>query len=265
VEEEVITTFSFAPIHDETGGVGGLFITLTDPAATVLRAELARANAHLEQYNYAISHDFRSPLRTLEQMARIVVADHGPQLPTDAANLLNHVARGAAMLADRADAVSRVALLSEQTLTRRRIDVRALVNEVIVELRSAAADRHVEVVVGELPSVNADPELLRLVISSLLSNAFKFTRKVEHARIEVRGRQQARQNEYSVNDNGVGFDMKYAGRLFGFFQRLHTEVEFDGIGVGLVLARRLIERHGGSIWAEAHKDRGAAFHFTLPA
>ena len=264
VVEESLATVSFAPIRDDTGSVGGLFITLIDPVTAVLRTELARATADVEQYSYAISHDFRSPLRTLEQMARIVVADHGPQLPADAANLLNHVVRGAAKLADRADALSQVAQLSEQTLTRQRVDVVALVNEVVAELRSAAVDRHVEVVVGELPAVDADPALLRRAISSLLSNAFKFTRQVEHARIEVRGRRQAHQNEYSISDNGVGFDMKFSGRLFGFFQRLHAETRFEGIGVGLALAKRLIERHGGSIWVAAEHERGATFHFTLP-
>lgn len=264
-EPSLATTFSFVPIRDEGGGVGGLFITLVDAAAAVLRSQLERANADVEQYSYAISHDFRAPLRTLEQMSRIVIADHAARLSADAVKLLNHVVRGAGTLADRADALSRVAQLGEQALVRRRVDVVALVNGIIAQLRGAVTGRQVEMVVGDLPAVDADPEFLRLVITSLLTNACKFTRDVAHARIEVRGRREARQNVYSISDNGAGFDMKYAGKLYGFFQRLHTEAQFEGIGIELALARRLIERHGGTIWAQAQKDCGATFHFTLPA
>jgi signal transduction histidine kinase len=263
--DEVLSTFSFVPIRDDVGGVGGVFITLIDPTVPALRQELARANADVDQYSYAISHDFRSPLRTLEQMARFVVADHAAQLPADASKLLDHVVRGASKLADRAEAVSQVAQIASQPLVRRRVDVRSLVDSVIAKHRAAAAGRSLEIVVGELPEVDADPELLRIVLDNLLSNACKFTRNVPHARIEVLGRRGEHRNEYSINDNGVGFDMKYAGKLYGFFQRLHADAEFEGIGAGLALARRLIERHGGTIRAEAQKGVGATFHFTLPA
>jgi len=116
-----------------------------------------------------------------------------------------------------------------------------------------------------LPEAQADLELLRLVWHNLLSNAFKFTRHVAQPRIEVGGKRQGHHIVYSVKDNGVGFDPKYARRLFGFFQRMHTEEEFEGMGMGLAVTRRLIERHGGTIWAEAEKGRGAEFRFTLPA
>lgn len=260
-----VATFSFVPIREASGGVNGLFVTLIEPRATALRQELAQTNAVLDQYGYAISHDFRSPLRTLEQMARFVVADHAAQLPADAAKLLDHVVRGAAKLADRAEALSRFAQIGERPLVRRKVDVAALVEAVVAELRIAAADRHLEVVVGDLPEVDADPELLRMVLDSLLSNAFKFTRNARNARIEVRGERRGSQNEYSINDNGAGFEMKYAGKLFGFFQRLHADAEFEGIGVGLALAKRLIERHGGTIRAEARTGHGATFHWALPA
>ncbi|MBL8266186.1 sensor histidine kinase [Steroidobacter sp.] len=263
--EAAVVTFSFAPIHDEAGGVGGLLVTLLEPSSSQLREELARTKADLEQHGHVISHDFRAPLRTLEQMSRIVLNEHAAQLPAGALGLLNHVANGAAKLALRADTLARVDVLSHHPLHRQDIDVGAMVRKVMAEVQSAAPERQVEVVVEDLPRANADYELLRLVLSNLLSNAFKFTRNAEHARIEVSGRQQGHHVVYSVKDNGVGFDPQYARRLFGFFQRMHTEAEFEGLGMGLALTKRLIERHGGSIWVEAEKGRGAEFRFTLPA
>jgi light-regulated signal transduction histidine kinase (bacteriophytochrome) len=264
VREEGVLSFSFIPVRDGSGRVGGLLIPIIDPTATSLRQELERAHDDVEAYSYSISHDFRAPLRTMEGMTRIVVDDFSPQLPADALRLLHHIMRGAAKLADRADAVLGVTRLSRQPLSRQRIDVAALVDGVIVELRNASPERRIEVVVGDLPAAEGDPELLRLVFANLLSNAFKFTRNTEHARIEVGCRPQQRDNVYYVKDNGAGFDMKYAGKLYGFFQRLHSEAEFEGIGAGLALARRLIERHGGTIRAEAQKDCGATFYLTLP-
>lgn len=262
--ESAAVTFSFAPIHDEAGGVGGVMVTLLEPGSTQLREELARTKADLEQYSHVISHDFRAPLRTLEQMSRIVLSEHAAQLPAGAVGLLNHVANGAAKLALRADTLARVDALSHHPLHRQDIDVGAMVLKIMAEVQSAAPERQVDVVVEELPRANADYELLRLVLSNLLSNAFKFTRHAANARIVVSGRRQGHHVVYSVQDNGVGFDTQYARRLFGFFQRMHTEAEFEGLGMGLALTKRLIERHGGSIWVEAEKGRGAEFRFTLP-
>lgn len=264
-QEEHSMIFSFVPIREESGSVGGLMITLTEPRAVQLREELARTKADLDQYGRMISHDFRAPVRTLEQMAKIVLTDCQQQLPPRSLSLLNHVVNGAAKLALRADVLSRVESLSHHPLHRQKVDVAALTSKTIDELRVAEPDRAIEIVIGELPEVEADFDLLRIVLQSLLSNAFKFTRKVEGARIEVNGWREPDRVTYSIKDNGAGFDPKYATRLFGFFQRMHSDDEFEGIGMGLALARRLVERHGGTIWAEAEKDRGAEFRFALPA
>jgi signal transduction histidine kinase len=263
--EPASMTVSFVPIRDESGAVAGLMITLLEPSPTQLRDELARTKADLEQYGRIISHDFRAPVRTLEQMAKIVVADSADVLPPRAASLLKHVVNGAAKLAMRADVLSRLESLGQHPLHRQRVDVAALAKKTMDELRSSDPKRQVDVVIGDLPAAEADFDLLRLVFNSLLSNAFKFTRNAEQARIEVKGWCEGDHVVYSIKDNGAGFDPKYAGRLFGFFQRMHAEEEFEGIGMGLALARRLIERHGGTIQVEAEKGRGAELRFTLPA
>lgn len=262
--EASLATFSFAPIHDESGDVGGVLITVLEPAPAELRQELKRAQADLEQQAHVITHDFRAPLRMLEQMSKLVMTDCAEQLPPRAVGLLNHVASGAAKLALRAEVLGRTDLLGRQPLHRQNVDVVVLASSVVERLRSAAPERQVDVVIGELPEAQADVELLRHVLDNLLSNAFKFTRGVEQARIDVSGRRQGHHVVYTIKDNGVGFDPRYARRLFGFFQRMHTEAEFEGLGMGLALAKRLIERHGGTIWAEAEKGRGAEFRFTLP-
>jgi signal transduction histidine kinase len=263
--EEATVTFSFVPVHEGSGAVGGVMVTLLEPSSTRLREELARAQSDVAHYANVISHDFRAPLRTLEQIATMIVTNHGEELPGGAMSLMNHVSSGASKLAQRAEAMTRMDVLARHPLHRQQVDVAAMVNKVIDEQRKAAGDRQVEVVVGELPAAEADYELLRLVLSCLLSNAFKFTRKAQQARIEVSGRRQGHHIVYAIKDNGVGFDPRYARRLFGFFQRMHTEAEFEGLGMGLAMAKRLIERHGGTIWLEAEKDRGAEVRFTVPA
>ncbi|MET0535580.1 MAG: ATP-binding protein, partial [Steroidobacter sp.] len=263
-DQQASATFSFVPVRDELGAIGGAIVTLLEPTATSLRDELARTKADLEQYGRMIAHDFRSPMRTIEQMAKIVLDDNAEQLPPRAASLLNHVVSGASKLAMRADLVSRIESLSRHSLSRQTVDVTALARKTFDEVRVAEPDREVEFIIGDLPAADADFDLLRLILNSLLSNALKFTRKVEHARIEVNGWREGDQLIYSIKDNGAGFDPKYAGRLFGFFQRMHSEEEFEGLGMGLAMARRLIERHGGTIRAEAQKNHGAEFRFTLP-
>lgn len=263
--EPAAVTISFVPIQDDAGAIGGVLITLLEPGPGELRDELRQSKAALEQHGHVISHDFRAPLRMLEQMSKILVTDHAEQLPPRAMSLLNHVASGAAKLALRAELLTRFDTLSQHTLHRQPVEVAAMTGKIIAELRAATPDREVEVVVGELPEAQADFELLRLVWHNLLGNAFKFTRHAAQPRIEVSGKRQGHHIVYSVKDNGVGFDPKYARRLFGFFQRMHTEEEFEGLGMGLAMTRRLVERHGGTIWAEAAKGQGAEFRFTLPA
>jgi signal transduction histidine kinase len=258
---DAVLDFSFVPVPDESGAVGGVLVSVFEPADGV---ELARVCKDLDTLNYVVSHDIRSPLRTIEEMARIILQDHAAHLPADTRVFLNHFAEGTAKLGERVAALAQFGQTSRQPLARRKVDVGALVGDIIEELRKQTQPRQVTVVVHDLPEVDADPELIRQVFTHTLSNAFKFTRHSERPRIEIGGRRLERQNDYFVTDNGAGFDMKYAGNLFELFARMHGEAQFEGLGIGLALTRRIIERHGGTIRANATRDHGATFSFSLP-
>jgi light-regulated signal transduction histidine kinase (bacteriophytochrome) len=219
----------------------------------------------LESLRYVLSHDLLSPLRTMQEMARILEREHGRQLPPDSSVFLNHFSQGTNKLADRVEAVLQLMRLSTQPLSFRTVGVSRLVSEVVTELRATHGNDKATVTVGTLPEAHADPDLLRQLFVILLSNAFKFSRNVSGPRIEIGWAMSASgQPQYFVMDNGAGFDMKYAGKLFGLFQRMHGESQFEGTGAGLALARCIVERHGGTIRVEAMKDQGAKLIFTLP-
>ena len=230
-----------------------------------LEIELDRANQQLDALYYSLSHDLYSPMRTMQEMARILLEDHPQQLPPETEVFLKHVVQGTARLSARMEGLARFGRVSRQPLSFRRVDVEALVRQLLFDLDNKAETGHKPVVTSELPDANGDAEMLQQVFSTLISNAIKFSRGVAEPSIEIGGRSEGGWNAYFVADNGVGFDMKYAGKLFGLFQRMHAEAQFDGAGVGLAIARCIVERHGGTMRAEAAKDRGATIHFTLPA
>jgi light-regulated signal transduction histidine kinase (bacteriophytochrome) len=252
-------TLSLIPVHDDkTNVVGAVLVSAAKWAA-------AASTQQLDAFRYTLSHDLLSPLRTLQEMARVLERDHAAALPPDASIFLGHITQGANKLAERVEAIIRLVQLNAQPLNCHRVDIARLVNEVLMQLRAQYGDE-ATVVLGELPAAQADADLARQLFTQLLSNAFKFTRNVAAPRIEIGcAVSDAGQTGYFVVDNGVGFDMKYAGRLFGLFQRMHGEAQFEGTGAGLAIARGIVERHGGAIRVEAMKDRGAKFIFTLPS
>ncbi len=252
-------TLSFAPVReDATKVVSGVFVS-------VVKGPAATASEKLDEFRYTLSHDLLSPLRTLQEIARIIESEHAQQLPPDASIFLNHLSQGTTQLANRVEALVQYVKLSSQPLACHTVDVSQLVKSVVAELRTTCGDK-AAVIVGELPAAHADAQLLRQLFTNLLSNAFKFTRHTAHPRIEIGSELSSTgQIRYFVMDNGAGFDMKYAGKLFGLFQRMHNEAQFEGTGAGLAIARRIVERHGGSIRAEAMKDQGAQISFTLPS
>ena len=255
-------TLSLIPVREDgTNVVCGVFVSVVKGTNGVA---VESATREFDAFRYTLSHDLLSPLRTLQEMARILVREHIQHLPPDASIFLSHFSQGTNKLADRVVALIRLVRLNAQPLDCHRVDVSHLVSEVVTELRAIHGDK-ATVVVGKLPDVQADAELVRQLFANLLANAFKFSRNARDPRIEIGSEPGEGRNTYFVVDNGAGFDMKYASRLFGLFQRMHGEAQFEGTGAGLAIARRIVERHGGMIRAEAMKDQGAKFSFTLPS
>jgi len=227
-------------------------------------AELEAANKELEAFSYSISHDLRAPLRHIDGFANILLEKFSPGMPDEAQRLLGSVVGGARRMGRLIDDLLRFSRLSRQPLSKQAVNLSSLVQQVLEQLRKEQPERRVEVQVGELPDGIGDPSLLRQVLVNLLSNAFKFTRQKEQAMIEVGCGSQEGESVYFIRDNGVGFDMAYAQNLFGVFQRMHSDDQFEGTGVGLSIVQRIIQRHGGRVWAEAEPAKGATFYFTLP-
>jgi two-component system sensor histidine kinase/response regulator len=227
-------------------------------------AELEAANKELDAFSSSVSHDLRAPLRAVIGFSSTLADVHAAQFSPEARETLDRVRTAAARMQQLIDDLLRFSRLGRQPLAKQRVRVAALVGDLITELQREQDGRAVEVRVGDLPDIVADLSLLKQVFANLLSNAFKFTRKRDRATVEVSARRGDGEIVFSVRDNGVGFDMQYATRLFGVFQRLHGEEDFAGTGVGLSLVQRIVHRHGGRIWAEAEVDKGAVFHIAFP-
>jgi light-regulated signal transduction histidine kinase (bacteriophytochrome) len=226
-------------------------------------AELAAANKELEAFTYSVSHDLRAPLRHVDGFAKLLLEDYAPQLDPAAQKHLERVREATRHMSQLVDDLLGLARVGRQEVNKQIVGLNALVDEVLAELKPETESRQIIWEIGRLPSVECDPRLMKQVFFNLLSNAIKYTRPRERAIIEVREVQQQEQAVIFVRDNGVGFDMKYADKLFGVFQRLHRQEDFEGTGVGLATAQRIIYKHRGRIWAEAELGKGAVFYFTL--
>jgi PAS domain S-box-containing protein len=226
-------------------------------------AQLEAANKELEAFSYSVSHDLRAPLRAVDGFSQAVLEDYAPQLPEDCARYLRRIRTGAQTMGNLIDDLLTLSRLSRAPLTKRKVDTGILVRDVLDDLQAQPNARQVEVRLGELPSCLCDPALLKQVWINLLSNALKYTLKKESPLVEIGCERKAEENVYFVRDNGAGFDMRYVNKLFGVFQRLHRAEDYEGTGVGLAIVQRIIQRHGGRVWAEGEVDRGAAFYFTL--
>ena len=226
-------------------------------------AELESANRELDAFTRSASHDLRSPLHIVMGLSSLLVRALGPQLSAEHHDWLVQIERSARHMYQLIDALMRLSLLGRQALNLKTVNVAALVRGVVDDLRREHPQRRVMLQIGELPEAAADESLLRQVFVNLLSNAFKFTRDTEQAVIQVRCESRGEQPTFVVRDNGLGFDMTRAERLFDAFQRLHRADAFEGSGVGLSIVQRIIQRHGGRIWAEALPGQGASFFFTL--
>ncbi|MDR3404911.1 MAG: response regulator [Chthoniobacter sp.] len=227
--------------------------------------ELEAANKELEAFSYSVSHDLRAPLRHIDGFSQLLMSGYGEQLPPAAQRLLQNVCNSAERLGNLINDLLNFSRLSRQPLNKQNVRISSLVQQVLEELQAEREGRQVDIRIGSLPDCLGDASLLKQVFVNLLSNALKFTRQRGPAIIEIGSREEAGELVYFVRDNGAGFDMQFASKLFGVFQRLHGPDQFEGTGVGLSIVQRIIHRHGGRIWAEAELDKGATFHFTLPA
>jgi PAS domain S-box-containing protein len=226
--------------------------------------ELQIANKELESFSYSISHDLRMPLASINGFANILLKDCAQQLSPDALRYLELIRNNSMEMNQLVEGLLAFSRFIRQPLRKQTVDLNQLVRQALEDLRAQQQGRRVEMEIGDLATCEADPVLLKQVLVNLLSNALKFTRQREVARIEIKATQRDESEIlYSVRDNGVGFDPQEAEKLFGVFQRLHSQEEYEGTGVGLAIVERIICRHGGRVCAEGEVDRGATFYFTL--
>lgn len=229
-----------------------------------LNQELSRSNRELEAFSYSVSHDLRAPLRHIVGYAEILRESVGGKLSPTVERCINTIIESSEYAGKLVEKLLEYSRLGRASLQLTRIDMNALVHEIRNLLASEQHGRVIEWTVSDLPMIEADLVMIRMAVQDLLSNAVKYTRQRNPARIEIGGRLENQQAVYWVRDNGVGFDMQYADKLFGVFQRLHRWEDFEGTGIGLANVQRVVERHGGRIWADAREGQGATFTFNLP-
>jgi PAS domain S-box-containing protein len=226
-------------------------------------AQLEAANKELEAFSYSVSHDLRAPLRSIDGFSHVVLEDYGEQLPAEARGYLERVRAAAQRMAVLIDDLLNLSRVTRTAVQPRFINLSKMAEEIVQGLQETQPDRQVDVSLTPDLMVEADPHLIHIVLENLLSNAWKFTSKQEQPAIEFGQKDHVKERTFYVRDNGVGFDMAYADKLFGVFQRLHSVSEFPGTGVGLATVQRIISIHGGRIWAESAEGKGTTFYFTL--
>ena len=225
--------------------------------------ELTQANKDLESFSYSVSHDLRAPLRHIDGFARILSEEYSAQIPEDAQAYLHRILKATTDMGKLIEGLIKLAHMGRREVAVEKVSMGELVRAVIADLPQCEPDRAVEWRVENLPTAKCDPDLMKAVLTNLMSNALKFTRTRNPAVIEVGTTMKENLPAFFVRDNGVGFDPVYADKLFGVFQRLHAKDKFEGTGIGLATVQRIVQRHGGKIWAESAVDRGATFYFTL--
>jgi signal transduction histidine kinase len=226
-------------------------------------AELAASNSELDAFAYSVSHDLRAPLRSIDGFSQVLLEDYAPRLDDAARDALNRVRAASQRMATLIDDLLKLSRITRADFRSERVDLSGMARDIAAEIQRAAPERTVQFAITPGLAAEGDSRLLRVVLDNLLRNAWKYTGKQPAARVDFTALSQNGDHVFVVKDNGAGFDMQYADKLFGVFQRLHSATEFEGTGVGLATVRRIITRHGGKIWAEGAVGEGAAFYFTL--
>lgn len=256
------------------GLLGAVFASLVRQIFRANRAEgeaqrsnvqLQEANHEMRAFSYSVAHDLRAPLRAISGFAQVLVEDHAEELPAAGRQVLSRITANAGKMDRLIDDLLALSKVSVQSLHTGKVEMTELVRSVYQEVLETQTGRQVECEIKPLPAAVGDPSLLRQVWYNLIGNALKFTRDRERTHIEIGGNVAGPEfATYFIRDNGAGFDMRYADKLFGAFQRLHHPADFEGTGIGLALVHRIVHRHGGTIWAEGEENKGAFFAFTLP-
>lgn len=272
------------PIRDATGAVVGAVNMLVDlserkKAEEAVRRlneelearvrertrQLEQANRELEAFSYSISHDLRAPVRAISGFSQIIEEDYAAQFHPEVARLFKIISSSALRMGELIDDLLAFSRLGAQEPQRAPVNMAMLVQSVIVELSHHQINGRVQISLGELPAVEGDESMLRQVLTNLLANALKFSREAAAPEVLIGARREPGRVVFFVRDNGVGFDIRYASKLFKVFQRLHKPEQFEGTGVGLAIVQRVVQRHGGDVWAESSPGAGATFYFSLPA
>jgi PAS domain S-box-containing protein len=281
--EERTVRVSAVPSRDDSGQVSGTVAIITDITERLKAeleiqrlneglarkieertAELAAANKELEAFSYSVSHDLRAPLRTIDGFSQALLEDYSESLDDTGQDFLRRVRAAARKMGSLIEDLLVLSRVTRAEMDRTNVDLSEMAKSHIEELRNIDPEREVDVEIGESVSVRCDRRLIKLVIQNLLDNAWKFTNKTPKPRIEFDSIEKDGESQFYIRDNGAGFDMSYSDKLFVPFQRLHSVEDFEGSGIGLATVQRVINRHGGRVWAESVVDEGSTFYFTLP-
>jgi two-component system, sensor histidine kinase and response regulator len=225
--------------------------------------DLENMNQELEAFSYSVSHDLRSPLRSINGYASILKEEFEDHLDEDALQLLNKIIGSALKMSDLIDSLLSLSRLGRKQVAVRNVKMNSLIQKVMNDFDKIPNRENIEIVIKDIPDAKGDLELIKQIYVNLISNAIKYSSKKENPRVELGAMEKEEGLVYYVKDNGAGFNMDYKDKLFGVFQRLHGAKEFHGIGIGLAIVKRIVNRHGGDIWAQGKVDAGATFYFTL--
>ncbi|TMA37004.1 MAG: PAS domain S-box protein, partial [Deltaproteobacteria bacterium] len=268
---DIDVSVTISPIRDSRGNLVGASKVARDitdskrAQEAIARAKDAAENAsrELESFSYSVAHDLRAPLRSIDGFSQALLDDYSERLDAEGKGYLKRVRESAQYMAQLIENLLMLSRVTQSDVHLERVDLSALARAAATRLRDTQPERQVEFIIADGMVGNGDGRLLRILFQNLLDNAWKFTSKRPKARIEFGRCQEPGHAVYFIRDDGAGFDMAYASKLFGVFQRLHRVNEFEGTGIGLATAQRIVRRHGGRIWAEGEVDRGATFYFTL--